>query len=311
MRRGGRLRLLLVAAACALLVPLAASAPPPKLGSPAQVGPSGQPYPNTSWALGIVVPEGATMQDGGKLRWEGASNVTVVLTLPNISLPDRTVYAVLSVMTSDGTVLQAAAGIQAGSRSWLAYSWLIPNAQAIPLTYDWVLNGSAPDMNPGAKVALSIYYALGSWNLKVADESTGTSESCAFPSGPAPGLKAGDQEVFAVESYSRLAATFRCMGNLTLSRLLVGGTGVTGGFYSYGDWDPSHNPLFVVGSSGTSPPAFVSVQPAEGGSVTWGYTTVWGIRGDPMANVLATAALILLATASVLGVVLWKTRKRV
>lgn len=310
MRRGTRFRLLLVAAVCALLVPAAVAVPPPEPGSPAQVGQSGQPYPNTSWALGAVVPEGATMQGGGRLRWEGASNVTVFLTLPNISMPDKTVYAVLSVMTTDGTVLQAAAGIQAGHASWLAYSWLIPNIQAVPPTYDWVLNGSAPDMAPGARIALSIFYALGSWNLRVADESTGTSESCAFPPGPASGLKAGDQEVFAVESYSRLAATFRCMGNLTLSRLLVDGTMVSGGLYSYGDWDPSHNPLFVVGSSGTSPPAFITIQRAGDGSITWGYTTVWSVPGNSMASVLELAALLLLATFSVLGVVLWKTRKR-
>jgi len=243
---------------------------------------SGQPnaaiqaYPNTSWAVGIVVPEGAGLQDGGKLHWEGVSNVTAAVTLPNITLPDRVTYVVLSLMTSDGSVLQAAAGVSPNGSSWLAYSWSIPNIDAVPLTYDWGLNASEPQMSPGSGVAISIYQTSGFWKLRVTNSETGTSVDRSFPSAILGPLRVGDQEVFALESYSRTVNTFKDMGNLTLRSIIVDGQKVIGGSYSYGNWDPSHNPVFVVGSSGTTPPEFLSLQQAGSGSFVWGFSSIWG-----------------------------------
>jgi hypothetical protein len=232
-------------------------------------------YPNTSWALGVVVPEGAGLQDGGKLRWEGVSNVTAAVTLPNITLPDRITYVVLSVMTSDGSVLQAAAGVYPNRSSWLAYSWFVPNINTVHLTYQWVLNASEPQMAQDSRIAITIYQASGLWKLRVVNLDTGASIDRSFPSGSASSIMVGDQEVFALESYSRSEATFQDMGNLTLSSLLVDGQKVTGGLYSYGNWDPSHNPVFIVGSSGTTPPTFLHLQQLEGGAIVWGFSSVW------------------------------------
>lgn len=304
-------RRLLVAAVCTFLLPAAIIAPSslPIVASTAQAAASGQTYPNASWALGLVVPEGASLHGGDKLLWEEVSNLTVVFTLPNISMPDRMVYAVLSVMTSDGGVLQAAAGIGPNASVWSAYSWSIPDVKSIPLTYNWILNATGPRMSPGANVTISIFYSSGSWNLRTTDQKTGISTEREFPQGQGTALKVGDQEVFSFESYSRLGATFRNMGNLTLDSILVNGARVVSGVYAYGQWDPHKNPLFVVGSSGTSPPTWISLGQTADGSFVWGYGTVWRNVGDSMLTVLEWSILFLLVSSSVILAVLWKTRK--
>ena len=305
MRRGPLARGLLVGLVCALLLPATAAADP-SLSVPHSAT---QAYQSSSWALGIVVPQGASLQGGGKLRWEGVNNVTAVLTLPNITLPDRIVYVVLSVMTTGGAVLQAAVGVRPNDSAWLAYSWSIPDVESLPLVYRWIVNASGPEMAPSANVTVSIFFSSDSWNLRIADADTGISLERAFPVESGASLRAGDQEVFALESYSRSGTTFRGMGNLTLRSLLLDGARVTGGVYSYGDWDPSRNPLFVVGSSGTSPPAFMSFGQAEDGSFVWGYATVWGSSADPMIAIVETSALLSLVILAVLGTILWKVRR--
>jgi hypothetical protein len=280
----------------------------PTAEAPGQVGASGQAYPTTSWAVGLVVPEGASLQGGGKVGWEGVNNLTAAVTLPNITLPDEIVYAVVSVMTSDGNVLQAAAGIWPNDSDWFAYAWLIHSPTSVPLTYQWVLNGSVPAMAPGANVSISIYQASGSWNLRVTDEETGAGLAQLFPSGIGQSVRVGDQEVFALESYSRSGATFRNMGNLTLTGLFLDGLKVTGGVYAYSSWDPTYSPLFAVGSAGASPPSFVSLGQAKDGSFVWGYEIPWSSPNDTLATVEVILVLVSVALV-VVGVVLWKTRK--
>ena len=280
----------------------------PTAEAPGQVGASGQAYPTTSWAVGLVVPEGASLQGGGKVAWEGVNNLTAAVTLPNITLPDEIVYAVVSVMTSDGSVLQTAAGIWPNDSEWFVYAWLIPSSSSVPLAYQWVLNGSEPAMTPGANVSISIYQVSGSWGLRVTDEESGAELTQQFPSGVGQSLMVGDQEVFALESYSRLGATFRDMGNLTLTGMFLDGLKVTGGVYAYSDWDPTHNPLFSVGSAGVSPPSFVSLGQARDGSFVWGYETQWSSPNDTLAAV-ETLLILAFVVLGVVGVVLWKTRK--
>ena len=271
----------------------------------------GASYSTTSWALGVVVPEGAGLQGGGGLRWETVSNITALVTLPMISRPDRSVYAVLSVMTEDGSVLQAAAGVSANGSEWLAYSWLISDMRAAQLSYDWVLNASGPQMPPGSQVSFSIFRGSDRWNLKIAEAATGSSTEQPFPSGISASIKVGDQEVFAFESYSRAVTTFNQMGNLTLNGLFVDGRKVIGGSYSFSDWDMIHNPVFVVGSSGTSPPTFISFRQAGDGSSTWSYSGVWGGSGGfSVSGEQVILALMLLVSLFVVVLAFSITRRK-
>lgn len=276
----------------------------------AQTNAGPQAYSTSSWALGVVVPEGAPLQGGGSLRWEDANNVTASFTLPDISVPDGLVYAVLSVMTGNGSVLQAAVGIRHNESDWFTYSWSISSPSSVPLTYQWVLNASVPEVAPLANLTVSIFRSSGPWSLRVLDESTGASVEHGFPSRQRASLRAGDQEVFSLESYSRSGSTFRNMGNLTLGGIFVDGARIEGGTYTYGGWDPSHNPLFAVGSSGSDPPTFISLGQTKGGSFVWEYATSWGSGGDSAAAFMEAFALLLIVSLSALGVVLWKTRSK-
>jgi len=257
-------------------------------------------YPNSSWALGVVVPEGAGLQSGGKVHWEVTNDVTADVILPNITVPDRIVYAVMSVMTTDGYVLQAAAGTSPTDRVWLAFAWSIATSDPSNPVYNWVLNATAPDMSPNSTVTMSIFQAAGSWEVRVTDADTGAYVSRAFPAGISQSLKVGDQEVFALESYSRTAATFEYMGNLTLGSISLDGQKVVSGTYAYGSWDPDHNPVFVVGSSGQNPPGFIYIGEGPLGSYFWDYAAVWKLAGDPI-GALAEILIVVGVVCAVAG----------
>ena len=268
-------------------------------------------YPNSSWAIGVVVPEGAQTLGGGSVRWEDITNVTASLALPDIEAPDGIVYAILSVMTSDGTVLQAAAGALPNGTGWLGFGWSVQGADSGTPSYQWVLNASKPEMNPLSNISISIFRTSGQWGLRVTDMDTGYSVENSFPPGPAPSLRAGDQEVFALESYSRTVATFRGMGNLTLYSILLDGRSVANGCYLYSDWDMVHNPLFAVGTSGSSPPTFIFAGEGPMGSYFWDYTGVWRVQNDTFAGLVEVLGVVSVAGALTLGGVgVWLARKK-
>ena len=268
-------------------------------------------YPSSSWAIGVVVPEGTQMVGGGSVSWGGTTNVTVSLALPDIDSPDGIVYAILSVMTSDGSVLQAAAGALPNGTGWLGFAWSVQGASSLKPSYQWVLNASGPEMSPLSNVSISIFRTSGLWDFRVSDADTGSSVEKAFPSGPAPALRVGDQEVFALESYSRTSATFRDMGNLTLYSILLDGNKVTGGCYLYSGWDPVHNPLFVVGSSGSSPPTFINAGEGPAGSFFWDFAGVWGVQDGTFASLAEIVVVVGVAGALTLGGVgFWLARKK-
>jgi len=268
-------------------------------------------YPSSSWAIGVVVPEGAQVLGGGSVRWEDVTNVTASVALPNIESPDGIVYAILSVMTSDGSVLQAAAGAMPNRTVWLSFAWSVRGAGSLTPSYQWVLNASEPEMNPMTNVSISIFRMSGLWAFRLTDAGTGSSVEKSFPSGPGPVLRAGDQEVFALESYSRTLATFRGMGNLTLYSILLDGNKVTGGCYLYGGWDPVHNPLFVVGGSGSSPPSFVYAAEGPVGSFFWDYEGVWGVQESPVGGLAEILVVVSVAGALTLGGLgVWLARKK-
>ena len=267
-------------------------------------------YPAASWAVGVVAPEGAKLADGETLHWEDVSNVTIFAVLPNISLPDGIVYAVASVMTQGGTVLQAAAGVYPNSSSWLSYSWCVPDINLVPVTYRWILNGSGPEMAPGSPVTISMFRESGVWNLRIEDVTSGSSVERAFPVAAGDQLKGGDQEVFALESYSRTPSTFQDMGNFTLLGLYVDQEAVTGGLYSYSDWNTLHNPVFVVGSYRASAPGFISIEGESDGSVVWSYDAAWQNRGASISNVEIAMVVRAVASLSAAAVGVWTLGRR-
>jgi hypothetical protein len=161
--------------------------------------------------------------------------------------------------------------------NWLAYGWFIQSPESNPQTYAWVLNSSKPEMTAGALISLSIYISYDSWMYKVEDITTHEGVNGKFPFDVTPYFKVGDQEVFALESYSRSTNVFQHMGSFVLSALLVGGRMITKGQYFYGDWDTAHNPLFVVG--GLNPPSFISMNSFTNGTVTWTYSE-WTGSGE-------------------------------
>jgi len=268
-------------------------------------------YPNSSWAIGVMVPEGAQMLGGGSVNWEGITNVTATFALPNIDSPDGIVYTIVSVMTNDGSVLQAAAGALPNRTGWLVFAWFIQGAGSATQSYQWVLNRSAPQMSPLANISISIFEVSGLWSLRVSDMGTGSSVEQPFPPVPASTLRVGDQEVFALESYSRTVATFLGMGSLRLYSILLDGEKVTGGSYLYGDWDLVHNPLFVVGSSGSTPPSFINAGESSAGTYFWNYTAVWAAQENPFGGLAEVLAAVSVAGALTLGGVgVWLARKK-
>ena len=227
-----------------------------------------------SWGLGVVVPQGSKLSSGGSLSWAQVRNVTVLVEVPAIVSPTETVYATMSVMTNGGVVLQTALGIYPGNTSWLVYSMFIADVGAYPQNYQWVVNSSGPPSLPHDWVALSIFESASSdWGFSVTNLRTGSFVNMSFESSVSGPLKVGDQEVFALESYSWEASDFQNMTDMNLKSIMVDGETVLGGWYFYADWDPTHNPLFVVG--GAPPPDFIAMESSPNETAVWQYSGEW------------------------------------
>ena len=222
-----------------------------------------------SWALGVVVPDGAELAGGARLSWADVNNMTAVVRLPNITEPSGVTYLILSAEGDDSAVLQVAVGVWPMGSSWLTYSWYISGLTSISPAYRWLMNSSTPSMAPGDVVSISISVERGAWGMEVHDLNTSESSKGIVPSSALTIFRSGDQEVFALESYTRSVATFEDMGVATLLSLLINGARVIGGWYAHGGWNPAHALLFEVGSS--EPPAFVSLSTSRNGTATWSY----------------------------------------
>lgn len=228
-----------------------------------------QEYSSGPWGLGVVIPENSRFTDGSYLAWAKVSQVSLQVTLPNITFSDYPTLAVESLMAADGSVMQIAAGIYPGNSKWLAYGWFIQDVKAYPQSYDWVLNASRPEMKAGTPISLSISLSEGRWGYRIENLITHEAIEGEYKATVPPTLKVGDQEVFALESYSTSTLVFAHMGNLSLTALEINGKSVASGWYGYGSWDTHHNPLFVVG--GLEPPSYISLQETGDGTLTWGY----------------------------------------
>jgi hypothetical protein len=232
-----------------------------------------------SWAVGVVVPDGADLEGGARVAWSQVENVSVVVKVPNMTLADGTTYAILSLMTEDGVVLQTAIGVNPGEDAWLVDSMYIEDINHTPQVYHWALNSSSPASGPGQEVCISVHRTeAAGWAFRVTNLQTNGSVTAPFGVAASPRLMSGSQEVFALESYSTSPSTFQHMGNLTLEAVYLDGLRAAGGWYGYGDWDPSHSLPFVVG--GANPPSWVGLWVTSAGTAGWYFLgdpgAVWG-----------------------------------
>jgi hypothetical protein len=266
-------------------------------------------YPTGSWGLGVVVPEGSGFVDGGRVSWANATAVSITVTLPNISLTDYPVYAVESVMAADGSIMQVAAGIYRNSTRWLGYGWYIKNVLAYPQDYLWVLNASKPDVASGASVSLSISRIQDRWQYGFEDLTSRESTAGDFPSSVPPVLRVGDQEVFALESYSASNGVFAQMGNLTLDAISINGRQIATGWYEYGAWQNRRVPLFVVG--GLGPPPYISLQPSKDSTWVWSYAAWSGNQEVPPPSTSLLTVLVAVPLVVAVSGIVWITRRRI
>ena len=215
-----------------------------------------------------------SLTDAGKVQWQKVRNVTALFRVPNITSTDNTIYLVMSLMTSDGAVIQVAAGIYRNMSSWGTYGMDIIHPTVYPQQYTPALDTGEPEIAPGHMASLSLYESNDTWNQKLVDLNSGKTVDAPFQSaGISSSLKAGDQFVIALESYTSNKTIFESMGNITLESIIVDGARVSGGAYAYSGWDNVHYPLFSVG--GASPPSFVTVQLLNNGSAVWSYGQIW------------------------------------
>lgn len=245
----------------------------------------------------------ATLSTGEGVSWGKVSNVTVALQLPDIQQTNGTIYAILSVMTKDGSILQLASGLVPNATTWGTYAMLIRNPTTYPQEYRSILNRPSPGISPGTKVSLSIYLAAGVWNFEARELGTNQTVHSALGENLSASLREGDQEVFALESYSSDSNVFANMGNLTLDSVLLNGQQVTAGWYFYsGGWNPSRSPLFIVG--GGTPPYFVNIQNCDGNVACWNFRTQWTGVEEPsltpvvMFAILGTVAAVIIISIS-------------
>jgi hypothetical protein len=244
-----------------------------------------------SWALGVVVPEVAPSATGGGASWETVNNVTITMKLPDIRQTDGTTYAILSLMANDGSILQLAAGLLPNASAWGTYAMWIQNPSSYPQQYRTVLNASTPGFAIGTNVSLEMYLAGGKWAFLARAVGTNLTVRSILSQDLSTSLRGGDQEVFALESYSFDSDVFADMGNLTLSSILLNGHKVTSGIYFYnGGWNPSHSPLFAVG--GATPPGFILISSCDGNVACWSFRSLWsGPPGSPVAQGMTIAVI--------------------
>jgi hypothetical protein len=156
-------------------------------------------------------------------------------------------------------------------------------------------------------VVLSIFRSNGSWNYRVSDLDTRQAIAGAYESAPDSPIRQGDQESFALESYTTNATVLSRLGNLTLTTLFVSGKPVIGGTYYIGDWDPSHQPLFVVG--GMSVPSAADLTNLGNGTFVWGYSQEWNTLEFPFSQALdALVPLTVVALAAILAFIAFRSR---
>lgn len=205
-------------------------------------------------------------------------------------------------MTQDGTVLQAAFGIYPGNASWLVFAMFIRNINEIPQHYVWVTNSSGPAAKAGDLVVISIYQAEEVWGFGVANLNDSLTSKESFGAATTETPRQGDQEIFALESYSSDTSTFQNMGNMTLESLYINEKRLVSGWYLYSEWDPLHNPLFVVG--GAPLLSLLDASFLGNGRVVWFYSEPWTDIGQISETIPTAVAVFILLGAALTAVFL-------
>ncbi len=229
------------------------------------------------WALGLTLPDGCYLDDGGVLSWSSSRNLTVVVTIPNINYTDNTIYVIVSAMTLSGTVIQVAAGIEPGQNHWSTYVMYVTGIYGSRKEYHLVAYRAAPHPAPGSRLSLSIYSIVQgphpTWFGELYYHSTGDREVFAVVADGSTSFRAGGHEVIALESYTSNEEVFAGMGSMILHGIFVDGRRVVGGWYVDDGQVFYRESLFVVGG-GAPVPSFISISFPRNGEALWTYSPV-------------------------------------
>ena len=116
-----------------------------------------QNYSNSgSWAVGVVVPQNS-LTDNGKVEWQNVGNVTAVFRVPIVSSTDYPIYIVMSLMTSNGAIIQVAAGLYQNMSTWGTDGMEIIHPSSYPLEYNSVVDSADPQISAGQLASMSLY----------------------------------------------------------------------------------------------------------------------------------------------------------
>lgn len=258
------------------------------------------------WALGLTLPDGCPLDDGGVLSWSSSRNLTVVVTIPNINYTDNTVYVIVSAMTMSDTVLQVAAGIEPGLDHWSTYVMYVTGVYGSRSEYHLVAYRAAPHPAPGSRLSLSIYSVMQgpnpAWFGEVYDHSSGEREVFAIVADGSSYFRSGGQEVVALESYTSSEEVFAGMRGMILHGIFVDGRRVVGGWYVDDGQVFYRESLFVVGG-GAPVPGFISISFLRSGEAVWAYSpTSWEASGSVALNLIPF--LLVLAILAIFVIIL-------
>ena len=263
----------------------------------------------SSWAIGVVVPEGSTLSNETKVNWNEIRNVTAIFNIPDISSTDGTIYAIMSLMTENGSIIQVAAGLYPNSSCWLPYATYISNPNSYPQSYCQIQIPNQRKMFPGDLISISIYLLNAQWWFRINDITRNYSMISYFNYNISDTLKNGGQYVFALESYTSNSSVFESMSNMTLEGLFLNGAKVTGGWYLYTTWNNENFPLFIVG--GATPPQFIEASFTGNGSIAWSYDSEWSAEAPsavPFYFIYAVFGSAAVANVIVLALLMLKKR---
>jgi hypothetical protein len=251
-----------------------------------------------SWGLGLTIPNGSPLEDGSRVEWGKHRNITVVLTLPNISYTDKTIYFIVSIMTKQQTVIQAAIGIHPNNTYWTSSFMYVRNVYQHNKTYIAVLPDSPPYFHPYDKASISIYYrpsedgAGGVWASSITNLSTGKSIDVDILVDNSSTFMDGEQEVIALESYTSNEKIFEQMDQAILHSILVDGRRVLGGWYIDDGQVFDRRPLFEVG--GGQAPSFISIIFKDDGTIAWIYSKpTWNNSLSPVYSIMFLLLLVI------------------